>query len=149
MPNTIAENLQRLVAAKSAIANAITAKGGTVTVGDGLEDFATDIGTISSGSGITQFSLSINDNSVGWGFYDGTTLVLCALLYYAGSSLRLTFPHELSYYGFDPSSPVEGTYACSGAYEFKTYSLSGSSTYISPSKIGSTTWVGFCGYWIG
>lgn len=48
MPNTIAENLQRLVAAKSAIANAITAKGGTVTVGDGLEDFVADIATIPS-----------------------------------------------------------------------------------------------------
>ena len=47
MPDhTIAENLQRLVTAKTAISNAITAKGGTVGSGDGLEDFATDIGTI-------------------------------------------------------------------------------------------------------
>lgn len=48
MPNehTIAENLQRLVDAKTAIANAITAKGGTVAQGDGLEEFATDISNI-------------------------------------------------------------------------------------------------------
>lgn len=51
MPNehTIAENLQRLVNAKDAIANAITAKGGTVAQGDGLEEFASDIATIPSG----------------------------------------------------------------------------------------------------
>lgn len=49
MPHTIAENLARLQAAKTAIANAITAKGGTVGSGDGLEDFPTDISTISTG----------------------------------------------------------------------------------------------------
>lgn len=49
MPDhTIAENLARLQAARTAIANAITAKGGTVMAGDGLEDFAADIATISS-----------------------------------------------------------------------------------------------------
>lgn len=46
MPNTIADNLTRLQQAKSNIANAIIAKGGTVNSGDGLEDFSTDIGTI-------------------------------------------------------------------------------------------------------
>ena len=51
MPNTIAENLARLQAAKTAIANAITAKGGTVGSGDGLEEFPTDISTISTGGG--------------------------------------------------------------------------------------------------
>lgn len=51
MPNehTIAENLQRLINATSNIANAITTKGGTVTQGDGLEEFASDIATIPSG----------------------------------------------------------------------------------------------------
>ena len=44
--HTIAENLARLQAAKTAIGNAITTAGGTVTAGDGFEDFATDIGTI-------------------------------------------------------------------------------------------------------
>ena len=51
MPNehTIAENLQRLVNAKTAIGNAITAKGGTVGQNDGLEEFPTAINGISTG----------------------------------------------------------------------------------------------------
>ena len=48
--HTIAENLTRLQNAKTAIGNAIIAKGGTVTSGDGLEDFASDIGTIPDNS---------------------------------------------------------------------------------------------------
>lgn len=44
--HTIAENLTRLQNAKTAIGNAITAKGGTVAAGDGLEEFAADIATI-------------------------------------------------------------------------------------------------------
>lgn len=47
--HTIAENLTRLQNATTAIGNAITAKGGTVSSGDGLEDFASDIATIPSG----------------------------------------------------------------------------------------------------
>ena len=47
MPNnTLATNLQRLVTAKSDIADAITAKGGTVNQGDGFEEFPADILTI-------------------------------------------------------------------------------------------------------
>lgn len=48
--HTIAENLQRLIDAKEDIADAITAKGGTVGDNDGLEEFAADIATIPSGS---------------------------------------------------------------------------------------------------
>ena len=51
MPNTLEENVNRIKAAKTAIANAITAKGGTIASGDGLEDFANDIATIPSGGG--------------------------------------------------------------------------------------------------
>ena len=46
----LSDNLQRLVNARTAIASAITAKGGTVSSGDGLEDFPADIGTISDPS---------------------------------------------------------------------------------------------------
>ena len=46
MSNTIAYNLARLQAAKTAIGNAITQKGGTVNAGDGLEDYSADILTI-------------------------------------------------------------------------------------------------------
>ena len=52
MPNTITDNLQRLVDAKTAIANAITAKGGTVTTGDGFEAFPADIVSIPTGTEI-------------------------------------------------------------------------------------------------
>ena len=51
MPNSIADNLTRLQTAKTAIGNAITTQGGTVNVGDGLEEFAADIATIPSGGG--------------------------------------------------------------------------------------------------
>lgn len=46
---TITQNLEKLVAAKSAIAAAITAKGGTVGANDGFEEFAIDVATIPSG----------------------------------------------------------------------------------------------------
>ena len=49
MPTT-AEYLARLVQAKTDIGNAITAKGGTVNAGDGLEEFPADIATISTGN---------------------------------------------------------------------------------------------------
>ena len=68
MSHTIAENLTRLINAKTAIGNAIAAKGGTVNSGDGLEEFATDIGTIPSGGG----SADISD--VNFYDYDGTVV---------------------------------------------------------------------------
>jgi hypothetical protein len=46
---TLEENVNRVKAAKTAIGNAITAKGGTVGANDGLEDFASDIASIPSG----------------------------------------------------------------------------------------------------
>lgn len=49
MSNSIADNLQRLINAKTAIASAITEKGGTVGANDGFEDFASDIATIVGG----------------------------------------------------------------------------------------------------
>lgn len=50
MPNhTIAENLTRLQNARSSIASAISAKGGTVSASDGYEDFPAAIASIPSG----------------------------------------------------------------------------------------------------
>ena len=43
MPNTIQQNLNRLTNVKTDIADAIISAGGTVNVGDGLEEFADDI----------------------------------------------------------------------------------------------------------
>ena len=68
MPNTLEENVNRVKAAKTAIGNAITAKGGTVGANDGLEDFAADIATIPSGGG--GGSQPIKD--VNFYDYDGT-----------------------------------------------------------------------------
>lgn len=48
---SIATQIEALQADKTAIANAITAKGGTVNAGDGFDDFASDIATIPSGGG--------------------------------------------------------------------------------------------------
>ena len=50
MPNshTLDQNLQRLITARTSIANAIVQKGGTVSQGDGFEDFPDDIATISA-----------------------------------------------------------------------------------------------------
>lgn len=45
---TLKQAVDRVTAAKTAIGNAITAKGGTVNQGDGLEEFAADIGTITN-----------------------------------------------------------------------------------------------------
>ena len=70
MPNTIAENLQRLVNARAAISAAITAKGGTVNTGDGFEEFSTDIATIPSGGGGGGDS----GKSVRFIDYDGTVV---------------------------------------------------------------------------
>lgn len=53
---TLEENVNRVKAAKTAIGNAITAKGGTVGANDGLEEFASDIATIPSGG--VEFSNS-------------------------------------------------------------------------------------------
>ena len=48
---SISTSLAALKTAKTDIANAITAKGGTVNAGDGFADFAADVGTIPEGGG--------------------------------------------------------------------------------------------------
>jgi hypothetical protein len=74
MPNTIAQNLQRLVNAKSAISEAITAKGGTVSTGDGFEDFPAGIASIPSGGG----DVKIGTFSIDTGAIDsGATDMIC------------------------------------------------------------------------
>lgn len=58
--HTLAENVARLRAAKTAIGNAITTAGGTVSQGDGLEEFATDIATIPTGGNLGTKTIDIN-----------------------------------------------------------------------------------------
>ena len=69
MPNTIADNLQRLTAARTAIGNAIVTKGGTVNVGDGLEEFPTDIMSIKN----DLTSIDITENGT---YYSGEETVV-------------------------------------------------------------------------
>lgn len=57
--HTIAENLARLQAAKTAIGNAIVAKGGTVNSGDGLEEYPADIASIETAE-LTSISITVN-----------------------------------------------------------------------------------------
>ena len=66
MPNTIAENLQRLAAARTAISNAIITKGGTVNAGDGLEEFPDDINTIPTAN---LTALNVTENGT---YYEST-----------------------------------------------------------------------------
>ena len=65
--HTIAENLTRLTTARTNIADAIIAKGGTVTAGDGFEEFPADIATIPSGGGGSAGMSDVNFYD-----YDGT-----------------------------------------------------------------------------
>ena len=67
MPNTIADNLDRLKAVVPAIKNAIVAKGGTVNEGDGLEDFTADINSIANSV--------YNPEGVNFFDHDGTVLL--------------------------------------------------------------------------
>ena len=69
MPSTLKQVVDRIKTAKADIADAITAKGGTVNEGDGLEEFATDIATIPSGGGT-----STNKKDVNFYDYDGTVV---------------------------------------------------------------------------
>lgn len=62
MPDTLADNLQRLTASRTAIGNAIIAKGGTVNAGDGFEDFPTDISSIPTGGSSTLIPKTITEN---------------------------------------------------------------------------------------
>ena len=64
----LTDNAVRISTAATAIASAITAKGGTVSSGDGLEDFASDIATIPSGGG----GGSQSRKDVNFYDYDGT-----------------------------------------------------------------------------
>lgn len=57
--HTIAENLARLQAAKTAIGNAIVAKGGTVNSSDGLEEYPADIASIETAE-LTSISITAN-----------------------------------------------------------------------------------------
>lgn len=73
----IAEATHGIQAAKTAIASAITAKGGTVGASDGLEDFAAAIAAIPSGGGaheVTIMSACTNAKQCLDAIFGGVTL---------------------------------------------------------------------------
>lgn len=85
MPNTIADNLQILVNAKTDIKNAIVTMGGTVGENDGLEDYVNDILTIPTGGGdgikvvIPNISQSLSADSISM-MASTTSLYLCNVI---------------------------------------------------------------------
>lgn len=104
--HTIAENLQRLIDAKTAIGSAITTKGGTVGANDGLEEFASDIATIPSGgsadaeaylmtmsSGFTNTSYVYIVNSTNGTFVYG---IINAQANKTTGTLTLTYPSDFT-----------------------------------------------------
>lgn len=88
---SIADKIQRLQAAKTAIATAITNKGGTVASGDGYEDFATDIATIPSGGGGTDNLPAFISDGVST-FTDNNITKIGAYAFYYRNSSNVTTP---------------------------------------------------------
>lgn len=110
---TIAQNLARLQTARISIADAITAKGGTVNNGDGFEDFPADISSIPSGGG----DVKIGTFSIDTGTIDsGATDIICikknkVILAYAftPNNVIINSGHNYYYLHFDDFdiTPIE------------------------------------------
>ena len=87
---TINENLQRLQTCKSDISSAITTKGGTVSSGDGFEEFPADIATIPTTKSIYAFLyLAVNAGATATVSKDGITLTQTSS---AGEELLFEIP---------------------------------------------------------
>lgn len=127
--HTIAENLQRLVDARTDIANAITAKGGTVAQGDGLEDFASAIAGIPVGAEVYAITPSVAPQSsdVRCIHYDGKLYIFG---HYTGSVgfVTLNFPVPLSEMGITTNVSGTGGFSTSSNTYIKTVNLTPEST---------------------
>ena len=108
MPNTLKQVVDRVKAATTAIGNAITAKGGTVGVNDGLEDFASDIASIPSGGGS-----AVEEKDVNFYDYDGTIVNSYTASEFANLS---TFPDNPSHDGLTAQGWNWDTLANAKAY---------------------------------
>lgn len=92
MPNnTIADNLGRLVTAKTDIANAITTMGGTVNEGDGFEEFPADIATIPSGGEIIEGTIRNGSSTTNNRAYRIGNMVFVGCTIAGTSSSTMTF----------------------------------------------------------
>ena len=93
---TLEENVNRVKAAKTAIANAITAKGGTVSSGDGLEDFASDIASIPSGGGGSDLIDLIERDIASINIPDTTTQIGAHAFHSCLSLTSVTMPSSVT-----------------------------------------------------
>lgn len=127
MPNTIADNLSRLVTAKTNIANAIIEMGGTVNDGDGFESFPAEILGIPSGSQIVEgvFTPSNINAKIAkvWGCEGFIFGVIKGSATQATSSLGTVS-------GIDFPGTKPGTYAAYGAGYFYTSQYGGMTIYM-------------------
>jgi len=136
---SILTEITRLQTAKSDIASAITAKGGTVNSGDGFSDFAADIGTIPTGgsaplpSNITaidggSFTLASDTSINAYPLYHSIGAVPNFFMIYTETS-NITVGNP-SYYciisGYFFAYPFSGS---------NTVRANGVSTVISPSNV--------------
>ena len=125
--HTIAENLSRLVTAKTDIANAITTMGGTVGQNDGFEEFPADIATIPKGGEAVEIYGIPN----GWVLVDGFPEPMC---------LKNIFDGLVVYYYI-----VIGRYTASGSSNFTfafdiDHPYSTSSYFSSESRYSGAYW---------
>ena len=157
MPNTIAQNLQRLIDAKDAISSAITEKGGTIGVNDGLEEFPAAIATIPSGGSdllgsflltLDRFNVNLNDKELVYNQSSAMTnntggyIAPATIVHYNGSwEWCITYRPR-----FSASSAVciLGTASSGRYYDNPTIELTGlTSVWIGVSSSGSTWDTGF------
>ena len=125
--HTIAENLSRLITAKTDIANAITTMGGVVGENDGFEEFSNDILGIPKGGEAVEIYGKPN----GWVSVDGFPGSMC---------LKNIFTDFAVYYYI-----VVGQYTASGSSQFAfTFDIdqpySAYSYYSSESLYSGTFW---------
>jgi hypothetical protein len=144
MPNTIEQNLQLLIQAKSNIATAITNKGGIVNHEDGFSSFSDDIATIPIGN--TLVTLTMTGNG-GVAYQFGRVVVYCvnvSLMVNPGSTLA-----TLSGLSISNTSIYASNFACNTDYRGNmatvTYTVTSSSIEIVTSKytVGSGRAVGW------
>ena len=148
--NDLQNNANRLAVATSAIANAIVAKGGTVTSGDGLEEFPADIGTIVDVGPVNDVldisndeleaalggggSIPVAKGQVNFYDYDGTIVKSMSSVQFRGLESMPTNPsHEgLTAQGWNWSLSDAKTYVASyGSLDIgQTYTTSDGRTYL-------------------
>lgn len=164
---TIEQNLTKLVNAKTSIANAITAKGGTVAQGDGFEEFPADIGTIPAGGGGAptswncvnpNFTIDSKSASRIWTpkSWNGLSSFLGSKVWTLGSTVF--YSSGSTQYRLDKSTSTWSTFSWQGYTSLQgnniwtdgtdTYYSNGSTQYVlSAPKWNAKTWTGLTNFY--